>query len=55
MTINDSVIVHGPIAYYADVTAEKRYRRSAAVRRRIRSTTHNTHHKESAPGTPAEE
>lgn len=31
------VIVHGPIVYYADATAEKRYQRSAAVRRRMRT------------------
>jgi hypothetical protein len=31
------VIVHGPIVYYADTTAEKRYRRSAAVRKRVRT------------------
>jgi hypothetical protein len=35
----EPVIVHGPIAYYADSTAEKRYRRSATVRQRIRSGT----------------
>jgi hypothetical protein len=32
----DPVIVHGPIVYYADRTAEKRYRRSATVRQRMR-------------------
>jgi hypothetical protein len=31
------VIVHGPIVYYADATAEKRYRRSAKVRQRVRA------------------
>lgn len=31
------VIVHGPIVYYADATAEKRYRRSAKVRQRMRA------------------
>lgn len=33
----EPVIVHGPIAYYADATAEKRYRRSATARQRIRA------------------
>jgi hypothetical protein len=37
MTGRDPVIVHGPIVYYADVTAEKRYQRSAAVRKRMRT------------------
>jgi moderate conductance mechanosensitive channel len=30
------VIVHGPVVYYADATAQKRYQRSAAARQRIR-------------------
>jgi hypothetical protein len=39
LTGKDPVIVHGPIVYYADATAEKRYRRSAAVRERVRSSS----------------
>lgn len=39
----EPVIVHGPIVYYADATAEKRYRRSATVRQRIRSGGKKTH------------
>jgi hypothetical protein len=39
LTGNGPVIVHGPIVYYADATAEKRYRRSATVRKHVRSAT----------------
>jgi len=35
---DEPVIVHGPIVYYADATAEKRYRRSATVRKRLRAS-----------------
>jgi hypothetical protein len=34
----EPVIVHGPIVYYADTTAEKRYRRSGKARQRVRNT-----------------
>lgn len=37
LTGKDPVIVHGPIAYYADATAEKRYRRTTPVRNKLRS------------------
>jgi hypothetical protein len=37
LTGRPPVIVHGPIVYYADATAEKRYRRSKTVRQRMRS------------------
>lgn len=36
LTGKPPVVVHGPIAYYADTTAEKRFRRSASVRQRLR-------------------
>lgn len=36
------VIVHGPIDYYADTTAEKRFRRSDALRRRVRGRAAGT-------------
>ncbi|HYH75426.1 MAG TPA: mechanosensitive ion channel domain-containing protein [Candidatus Saccharimonadales bacterium] len=39
LTGQDPVIVHGPIVYYADATAEKRYRRSVTVRHRDRIGT----------------
>jgi hypothetical protein len=37
LTGKDPVIVHGPIAYYADATAERRYRRTTPVRNKLRS------------------
>jgi len=39
LTGKDPVIVHGPIVYYADATAEKRYQRSATVRKRVRAAS----------------
>lgn len=37
LTGKASVIVHGPIAYYADITAERRFQRSAGVRKRFKN------------------
>jgi hypothetical protein len=37
LTGKDPVIVHGPVAFYADSTAERRFRRSTHVRHRVRT------------------
>jgi len=34
----EPAIVHGPIVFYEDATAEKRYQRSGAVRKRVRAS-----------------
>lgn len=39
LTGKDPVIVHGPLAYYADATAESRYRRTERMRKKIRSAS----------------
>jgi hypothetical protein len=42
LTGKPPTIIHGPIVYYADATAEKRYRRSATVRQKVRSIARRT-------------